>query len=263
MELVSAAKMRRASEATLASRPYVVRAQEVVGDLLKKPITGLTHPLLADRPVKNILVFVVASDRTLAGAFNANVAKQTFHLLDEADKKKVGVEIITMGKQITRLLSRFDAPVIQSYTNEASHPSLATLEPISRTITEGFFAGKYDEVDVIYTDFRTLLTQEVRQIQLLPLHGILDENNLDERTFLYEPDPLQALNAILPRLLEAQLYQCIEESLASEHAARRMAMRSASDNASDMIDDLTLTYNGIRQDSITREIAEITAGANA
>jgi F-type H+-transporting ATPase subunit gamma len=130
-------------------------------------------------------------------------------------------------------------------------------------MTQGFLSSQYDQVVVLYTDFRSMLTQEVRVLQLLPLKGDVESQIEDNRTFLYEPNPLQALNAVLPRLLEAELYQCLQESLASEHAARRVAMKSASDNASDMIDDLNLTYNGIRQSSITRELAEITSGAAA
>ena len=262
MELVSAAKMRRATEATLASRPYVKSARTVLADLLKQPIEGLVHPLLADRPIKNVLAVVIASDRTLAGSYNANVLKKTLTLLRESEDAGQTIEFITLGKQVDRFLNRLDAKIIQSYVFDKESTSSSLLVPISHTMTTGFLGGMYDKVVVVSTDFHSLLTQEANVTQLLPLAGKVDPNH-DQREFIYEPNPLSVLNAVLPRLLEAELYQCIQESLASEHASRRMAMKSASDNASDMIDDLTLTYNGIRQSSITRELAEITGGAAA
>lgn len=263
MELVSSAKMRRATEATVSSRPYVERAQEVVADLLKQPIEGLSHPLLSDRPVKRILAFVIASDRSLAGSYNVNVAKQAFTLMKDAEAQGQSVDFITMGKKIERFLSRVQASVTQSYAHAATHPTAAHLTSVSTAMTQGFLSGTYDQVMVIYTDFRSLLNQDVKAVQLLPLKSKHTSQVDDNRTFIYEPTPLQALNTILPRLLEAELYQYLQESLASEHASRRMAMKNASDNASDMIDDLTLTYNGIRQSTITRELAEITSGAAA
>lgn len=264
MELVAAAKMRRASEATLTSRPYVRRASEVVFDLVRRPVEGVTHPLIADREVKNILVFAIASDRGLAGAYNANLGKATLSLWKEQENLGRSVSFITMGKSIDRLLKKTGANLVQSYPHTPTHPTSADLVPISKYMVDRFMAGEVDQVVVAYTDFASLMTQEVKLKTLLPLKPPAPENPLDDnRQFMYEPSPAVVLEAVLPRLLEAELYQCLQESLASEHASRRMAMKSATDNASDMIDDLTLTYNGVRQGSITQELAEITGGAAA
>lgn len=262
MELVSAAKMRRATEATMASRPYVNRAQDILLDIVSQPIEGLVHPLIAERSVKSTLVFAISSDRTLAGSYNANVSKAALEFLKSHEGQTV--HFITMGRQIDRFLNKVKATVVQSYPHTPTQPTSADLVPISNTIAAEFLKGTYDRVVVLYTDFRSSIVQEVTELQLLPLTApSRQKNHSDEREFSYEPDPLSVLDIILPRLLEAQMYQCLEESLASEHAARRVAMKSASDNAADMIDDLTLTYNGVRQGSITQELAEISGGAAA
>ncbi len=272
MELVSTAKMRRASEATLASRPYTMRAWQIVGDLARKPIDGLSHPLTSDREVKNVLIFAVSSDRGLAGSYASNLIKASLQVMRERKALGQTVRFITMGKQLERSLSKLGAEIIQSYPHSATHPVASDVQPISNTIISSFLNGSYDEVLVLYTNYFTMLRQEASLLKLLPLvpseapEESFAEHEMhvaDERFFIYEPSPLAVLDVVLPRLLEARLYQCLQESLASEHASRRMAMQSASDNASDMIDDLTLTYNGIRQGNITREIAEITSGAAA
>ncbi len=264
MELVAAAKMRKASEATLTSRPYVKRASEVVFDLIKRPVAGVTHPLIADREVKSVLVFAIASDRGLAGAYNANLGKATLSFFKEQEGLGRKVGFLSMGKSIDRLLRKAGVNLIQSYQHTPTHPTTADLVPISKYMVESFLSGKVDQVVVAYTDFRSLLAQDVVLKTVLPLNPPTPEHPLDDnRHFKYEPSPTAVLNAVLPRLLEAELYQCLQESLASEHASRRMAMKSATDNASDMIDDLTLTYNGVRQGSITQELAEITGGAAA
>lgn len=269
MELVSAAKMRRASEATLASRPYVRRALEVLADLRRKPQEGkkdaedFAHPFLGEREPEHTVVFVISSDRSLAGSYNANLTKQALELLRNETAAGRRVSFITMGRQIERTLAKAGATLLQSYPHTPTHPTAADLLPVTESLSKLFLDGTCDRVHVLYTDFRSLLAQDVKLAQLLPLQGMAKPELEEEREFIYEPNPRAVLDAVLPRLLEVTLYQYLQESLASEHASRRMAMKSASDNASDMIDDLTLTYNGIRQGNITREIAEIVGGASA
>jgi F-type H+-transporting ATPase subunit gamma len=264
MEMVAAAKMRKASEATLTGRPYVKRAREVVFDLIKRPIEGMSHPLISDRKVTKILVFAIASDRGLAGAYNANLGKAVLSFWKEQEALERATSFLTMGKSIDRLLKKAGGNLIQSYPHTPTHPTPADLVPISKYMVSRFLDGTYDQVVVAYTDFKSLLNQEVVLKTLLPLNPPTPEHPSDDRReFTYEPSPTVVLNAVLPRLLEAELYQCLQEALASEHASRRMAMNSATDNASDMIDDLTLTYNSVRQGSITQELAEITGGAAA
>ncbi len=272
MELVSTAKMRRASEATLASRPYTMRAWQIIGDLARKPIEGLSHPLTADREVQQVLVFAISSDRGLAGSYSSNLTKAALQLMRERRNLGQTVSFITMGKQVERTLTKAGATIVQSYPHSANHPSAADVQPVSTSMVQGFLNGSYDEVIVLFTNYFSMLRQEATLLKLLPLaptdapeesYAEHESHLADQRFFLYEPSPKAVLDVVLPRLLEARLYQCLQESLASEHAARRTAMQSASDNASDMIDELTLTYNGIRQGNITREIAEITSGAAA
>lgn len=265
MELVATAKMRRATEATLASRPYVQRIAEVLTDLLKKANRNdeFNHPLLTKRAVKTTLIFAISSDRGLAGSYNTNLVKTALEFTKQQQAAGAEVAFITMGKKLERTLAKTNLNLVQSYPHTPTHPSTADILPIGQALQEGFLSGKYDQVMVLYTNFTSMLSQEAILAPLLPLQIQNTESITEVRDFLYEPTATQVLDIILPRLVEVELYQYLQESLASEHAARRMAMKSASDNASDMIDDLTLTYNGIRQGNITREIAEIVGGAAA
>lgn len=263
MELVSAAKMRRANEAVLAARPYARRALGVISDILGHTEEALNHPLLQPRAKKNVLILAIASDRSLAGSHNSNIGKQALTAMKHAERQGYSVNFIAMGKQISQTLSRLGATIIQSYPH-SNQPESATLLPISRFLTKAFLDGTYSHVEVIYTDFQSLLVQEAKTELLLPLAATeVSTSKTSSRFFSYEPSTQVVLDAVLPRLVEARLVQFVQESTASEHAARRLAMQNASSNAGDMIDDLTLTYNGIRQGSITRELAEITGGAAA
>lgn len=269
MELVSAAKMRRASEATLASRPYAQRTWEVLRDLLKGALEDLHHPLIDVRPVSKKLVFLISSDQSLAGAFNTNLVRRATELSKEAKAAHQTIDFIAIGKKGTQSLAKLGENVIQSYQHTSAHPTTADILPMSQFMTQAFLKKEYDEVQVVYTHFYSMLRQEAEVVQLLPLQPpILEKAEEKEASrqpnlFLYEPGVEKVLNYVLPRLVEVQIYQALQESLASEHSARRMAMKNATDNASDMVDDLTLTFNSVRQSNITREIAEITGGAAA
>lgn len=273
LELVSAAKMRKASSATLASRPYAGLSWEVLRDLTNKPLDELQHPLITVRPVEKVLVFLISSDRGMAGAFNTNLVRRAMQFMQEQEALHRTVHFITMGSKVEVPLAHAGATIVQTYPHTPVHPTTADTQPISHFLTEAFINGTYDHVEVLYTEFFSMLRQDVKMKQLLPLvppvvgQEMTDTENrpkqLSGQFFIYEPGVQQVLDYVLPRLVEVQLYQAIQESLASEHSARRMAMKSATDNASDMIDDLTLTYNSVRQSNITREIAEITSGAAA
>jgi F-type H+-transporting ATPase subunit gamma len=269
MELVSAAKMRRASEATLASRPYSEQAWQVLRDLTNQPIQDIRHPLIDARPVKNRLVFLISSDQSLAGAFNTNLMRKALHIMKDAEAAHQKVDFITIGKKGALSLAKVDASVIQTYQYASTHPTTSDILPIAQFMTQAFLKKEYDLVEVIYTEFYSMLRQEAEVIQILPLQPPVEElAEKGEKTnqpnlFVYEPGITKVLNYVLPRLVEVQIFQALLESLASEHSARRIAMKSATDNASDMVDDLTLTYNSVRQSNITREIAEITGGAAA
>lgn len=270
MELVSSAKMRRASEAALQSRVYSRAIRQVVEDILAHPLDNPegtpVHPLLATRPVRRVIVVAIASDRSLAGAYNASAIKRATAFAVERQNKGQEVSFITWGRKMEQAVLRLGYPILQSYPTLPTRPTPADVWPLAASLATSYLNSECDEVLVISTDFVSILRQESIQRTLLPL-ATLDEPNMEKMAvrgeFIYEPGPVAVLDALLPRLLEVQLYQALVESLASEHAARRMAMKSATDNANDLIADYTLTYNGLRQGAITQEIAEVTGGAAA
>lgn len=263
MELISASKMRRASEATLASRPYASRIDEVINDLLKELPEGFAHPLLEKRPIKKTLVIAIASDRGMAGIYNAAVTKKALVLLKLQEESGRETTFITIGKKIEHSLLQLNQNVVQSYPNFTTHPTSKDTGPIATSIIRAYAAKEYDEVILIYTEFYSMLRQEALLRPLLPLQYQVPKTQKEPGEFLYEPNPAAVLDDLLQREIEVQLFQAVLESIASEHSARRLAMKNATDNATEMISDLTLTYNGLRQSAITQEIAEITGGAAA
>jgi F-type H+-transporting ATPase subunit gamma len=259
MELVSASKMRRASTATIASRPYATRLHDMVSYVLQdESLTG-SHPLLEKREVKKVLIVAIASDRGLAGAYNSTVYKKAIQLQHELKSDGAEVGFITWGKKMATMLHRGHLTVKQTYDNASSTPNPQEVVLLSQYLCTSFQTGTYDQIYMVFTEFHSMLRQEVTELQVLPILSVVGPSKPVE--FLIEPSAPEVLSALLPRVVEVELYQAILESLASEHSARRMAMRNATDNASSMIDDLTLTYNGVRQGAITQELAEITSGA--
>jgi F-type H+-transporting ATPase subunit gamma len=265
LELVSASKMRRTSEAMFASRPYTDRMNHLIQDIMNRfGDSPISSPLLERRPVKNIVVVAIASDRGFAGVYNTAIIKRAHQFCEEQKSLGHSVSFITMGKKLESAFSRLGLAILQSYPHQGTNPHREEIWPISATVTDSFIGKKCDESYVLHTTFISLLRQETTMTQLLPFQTTTPTEPLVSKTeFIYEPSPEAVLASLLPRLVEVQLYQALLESLASEHAARRMAMKNATDNASDMIDDYTLIYNGLRQSAITQEIAEITSGAAA
>jgi F-type H+-transporting ATPase subunit gamma len=263
MELVAASKMRRAQEATLRSRIYANTANEIL-TRLSELIDVKGHPLFAQRAVKSKLFIVIASDRGLAGAYNSNILKTLANTLKTEIDAGVSVKVVTIGRQASRFVARLeDVEHIGAYDDFADNPTEKDVKPIVETVFSRFEGLKEDEVVVLYTDFKSSIVQEVTAKKLLPAAFVETENSLEVDRDMFEPSPKRVLETITPRLIEVQLFQAILESQASEQSMRMMAMKSATDNAGDIIDDLTLVYNSARQASITQELAEITAGAEA
>jgi F-type H+-transporting ATPase subunit gamma len=267
MEMVAASKLRRAQEGTLRSRSYAHSAREALARL-RLHVAPEQHPLFAERPVKNQLIILFTSDRGLAGAYNSNVFKALGKLL--ADTNPVTrCDLMVIGQKGASFAARIKDKItlIGSYIDWPAHPTTLDIRPIAKTALEGFIKGRFDRVTLIYTDFISLLRQSVTAWDLLPIDParILPKEEADEASgdILFEPSPQEVANFIIPRLVEVQLYQASLEAAASEQSMRMMAMRSASDNATEVIGDLTLTYNGARQAAITQELAEISAGAQA
>lgn len=293
MELVAASKMRKATRAALATRSYAVLAREMMNKLSQ--MKGLKHnPLMKARKVENILLVLISSNRGLCGGFNANIYKKTIEQIKNVEKiaiqrsfgerinpiagKKINLGAITIGKKGEKIMRKLGVNVIASFHNFSDTPSLVEAAPIAKIIKEEFIKNNFQKVAVIYTDYVSAITQKPTIRQVLPispldlekmLKALGDrsfENEIAEEKpieFIFEPNPKFILEQMLPRLIETQIYQALLESSASEHSARMMAMRNASEAAEEMIDDLVFTLNQARQAGITREIAEISGGAAA
>lgn len=263
MELVSASKMRRAQDQALKTRDYSRLARGILTRL--RELTDVSkHPLFAVRPVTKRIHIVITSDRGLAGAYNSNVLRQLTRELKKDQTDNVSSQLIIIGKQAAQFISRFESvDVLAAYTEFPEKPTANDLRPLLNTITDLYTQAEIDAVDVIYTDYKSSITQEVAVDRLLPAAFVEVEVSADLERAIFEPSPQAVLDGITMRLIEVQLMQLFYESQASEQSMRMMAMKNATDNATDIIDDLTLEFNTARQAAITQELAEITGGAEA
>lgn len=266
MELVAASKMRKAQEATLASRAYRNMAREILTRINKETNVS-DHIMYKSRPVQTKLYILVTSDRGLAGAYNASILKMLASIFKEDEAQGIKSKTIVIGKQGARFLSKVEGlEVVGVYENFADNPTTEDIAPILNTALELFSAeaNGVEQVDVVYTDFVSTIKQDPRVQTILPAAFEEAESPQDLREDVpFEPSAQAVIETITPKLVEVQLYQNILESQASEQVSRMLAMKNASDNASDIIDALTLEFNSARQASITQEIAEITAGSEA
>lgn len=282
MELVAASKMRKAVNSVLSSRPYAEAAWAAISEMASMPGSDL-HPLLQSKPnAEKVLVLLFTSDRGLCGGFNAQMIRKMGQFLGKLPKD-VQVDFVTVGRKGTDAMSRKGENLVATFTDITNEPTINQIKPISDLIISDFTEGKYRAVYLAFTDYVSALVQKPNISQLLPLsriEGLGDvsdalkgtgntqgsagsELDLGGKEFLFEPSPREVLDAMLPRLVEAQIYQAVLETAASEHSARMMAMRTASDSANEMIESLTLSYNRARQAGITAEIAEISSGKAA
>lgn len=267
MQMVAASRMRRAQEAVEHSRPFSEKIREVLADLSYATPAGegALHPLLERREVRNADLVLMSSDRGLAGGFNANVIRLgSRFILDEAGAP---VSVLSVGRKGRDYMVRYGRNVTADFSELGDQPQLDDVTPIARTVIDRFTSGEVDAVYLVYTEYVNTITQTPRRVQLLPIEPPSAEDQEEARSrgvdYIYEPDPRQLLQALLPRYVEVQIYQALLESKASEHSARMVAMRNATDNANEIVGDLSLTYNKARQATITREIIEIAGGAAA
>lgn len=264
MELVAASKMRRAQENAFKSRDFRNLAQTLLTRL--RELTDVNkHPLFEQRQaVKTRLHLAITSDRGLAGAYNSNVLRQLAKELKADEEQGVKSEVMVVGKQAARFITRFNKIEVKNvYSNFPEHPTPNDIKPILNIIVERFTKKEVDLVDILYTDFKSSIKQEVVYERLLPAAFTEMQVTHDLELAEFEPSAEAVLDSVTTRLIEAQLSQAFLESQASEHSMRMMAMKSATDNASDLVDDLTLEFNTARQANITQELAEITGGAEA
>ncbi len=264
MELVAASKMRRAQEFARRSRNYRIAAYSLLTRLSN--VTDVNeHPLFTKRPVKRRLYVVVTSNQGLAGAYDANILKLLTKSIREDEAKGVKARVITIGKKGANFVRNLQGVDLLAVYNELSdQPTANELRPLLNTITEQYGQRDVDEVKLLYTDFKSNLVQIATPLRVLP--ASFEETPEDiaaVENVTFEPSPQAVLDNAAIRLIEVQIWQAILESFASEQSMRMMAMKNATDNASDLIDDLTLAFNTARQAAITQELAEITGGAEA
>ncbi len=269
LEAVSASKVRRAQGQALASRDYTAAAYEILADLALFHDAGIDHPLLMPHgTVENILVIVISGDRGLAGPYNTNIVRAA---MDFAAEQSVPVSYITVGKKGRDLLARRGANIVAEFTDLPDVPSILDIAAIARTAMDDFLSEQFNEVCIAYTSFVNTLRQDPVTRRLLPL--VPEQKHMGEMgsretrgprpVFGFEPDARSILEEILPRFTEVLLFQALVEALASEHSARMVAMRSATENAHALVEDLTLRYNKARQLAITSEMLDIVGGAEA
>lgn len=271
LETVSASYVRKAVQATLATRPYAEKAWKVLIHLARQPGHANLHPLLKERnEVRNVLVILISGDRGLAGAYNVNILREA---MTGFAKSPAPVSYVAVGRKGRDMLVRRRRNVIAEFINLPNPPSFADVSAIGRLVVEDFEKGDFDQVHIAYTEFVNMVVQRPTLRKLLPLDvnysddaNIHDPNVTHHHTnavFTYEPDQEELLNQIVPRFTSLQIYQAILSAQASEHAARMMAMRNATESANDLIGNLQLEYNKLRQQLITNEMLDISGGAEA
>jgi F-type H+-transporting ATPase subunit gamma len=258
MELVAAAKMRRAQERVEAARPYAEEITNVIADIFKRD-PEYKHPYLEVREVRNRLVVLVTSDRGLVGALNSNNIRLA---LREMNESPGGASVVTIGRKGRDMMRRLRKELVADRSGLGDRPSMGDILPAIRVAMEQYENGDADQVDLVYARFISAGRQQATARRLLPLQ-VPEATGELAADFIYEPEPKDVLDALLPRYVESQIYQAVLENLASQMAAQMQAMRNASDNANDLITDLTLTANTVRQSAITTELMEIVGGAAA
>ena len=262
MEMVAASKMRKAQECMAASRPYATNIRNVIGHIALGNLE-YRHPYMEVREVKRVGYIVASTDRGLCGGLNTNLFKRV--LAGAAEKQATGaeVEFAVVGSKATSFFNNMGAKVTAQISGLGDNPSVTDLVGSVKVMLEAYDNGEIDELFVVYNKFVNTMTQDPTIDQLLPLPKSDDEEISHRWDYIYEPDANVLLDQLLVRYIESQVYQGVVENLACEQAARMIAMKSATDNAGDLIDDLQLVYNKARQASITQELGEIVAGAAA
>jgi F-type H+-transporting ATPase subunit gamma len=261
METVAASRLRRAQERVVASRPYVHSLERVLADLADVATDADVPALLVKRPVQNTALVLVSPNRGLAGALPGNVNRRaTQFVLHEAGSP---VSIVAVGKKGRDFMLRQGQNLLADFTTLPDRPAMADISPIAQIVIDGYAKAQFDRVVLIYTQLVSTVVQRPALKQLLPVDPPEGNDRSNRRDYIYEPGPVQVLNELLPRYVETLIYQALLESQASFYAAQMVAMRNATDNAKDVINDLTLTYNKVRQAAITKEVAEIASGALA
>ena len=263
LEMVSASKIRKAQERMKASRPYARAMKQVIGHLAQAN-SEYQHPFLVERDeIKRVGYIIVSSDRGLAGGLNNNLFRKTLGEVRQWQDKGAEIDVVTIGQKASAFFRRIKVGMLASVTHLGDRPQLEQLVGVVKVMLDAYSTGKVDRVYLVYNDFVNTMTQRAAFDQLLPLPASDTPITNHDWDYLYEPDAATVLEHVLTRYVESLVYQAVLENVASEHAARMVAMKSASDNATKLIGDLQLVYNKARQAAITQEISEIVGGAAA
>jgi F-type H+-transporting ATPase subunit gamma len=260
MKMVSAARLRRAQDRMFSARPYAAKMLDVLKSLATRA-NPEEHPLLKVKGDENIELMVVTGDRGLAGSFNANLIKAALHFLDE--RKNYNLSLHLIGKKGYDFFRKRRYHISHHYVNIFKSVQYEHAREIAERTIKAYLEGNLDAIYIIFNEFKSALQQRVVVQRLLPLERLPEAGSEEKLDYIYEPDPATIFDRLLPRYLEVQIFHALLESAAAEHAARMAAMDSATKNAREMIDSLTLTMNKIRQAAITKEIIEVVGGAEA
>ena len=270
MEMVAASRMKRAQDSILAARPYADELEDALRRVAAAETLTDLNPLLARRSVRRVALILITTDRGLVGSLNANTIRAVLRWVTErasrsGDNRPIEIEAISVGRKGRDALRRASVPVAAHFAQLGDRPSFGDVTPIARLVTEDFLAEKYDEIDIAYSAFVSTLTQRPQIVTLLPVDRpeMGEEHQRTNDEYLFEPSPEAVLRRLLPHYVAIGIYRAVLENNASEQSAQMIAMRSATDNANELIGDLTLVYNKTRQATITREMIEIASGAEA
>jgi F-type H+-transporting ATPase subunit gamma len=259
MQFVAASKLRRAQDATLASRPYSDKIDEVLSDLAAV-LGGEDHPLLTQRESGKRLIVLVTTDRGLAGPLNTNTVRFAAR---EITQHEGDLAMVTVGRKGRDAMRRARVPMEAHFAGFGDRPTFADVLPLARLLTEDYLSGEYGKIDLIYSRFISTLAQRPVLDRVLPVEPASDTEGIPGNQFIFEPSASVVLEQLLPRYVATRLFQAVLEAKASEESSRMVAMKNATENAEELIDDLTLSYNKVRQANITREMIEIATGARA
>lgn len=274
MEKVATAKLAKAQTAAMAARPYAKKLQQVIGDLASAS-AGISHPLLQTHdPVKKAVMIVLTSDRGLCGGFNSNLIRTARDLNADLEKRGLAIERIVQGKKGINAFKYLNFKIAKTYVGVSDKPTYARAEEIADNLIERYGKHEIDEVFIVYSSFISMSSQKPKVEKILPLASLKGEEAANKKAaaakpkaegmgYLFHPDPKTILSEVLPLVVKMSVFTAMLENTAGEHAARRLAMKNATDAAEDMIRMLTRQYNRARQSKITQEIAEIVGGAEA
>jgi F-type H+-transporting ATPase subunit gamma len=258
-QFIAASRLRRAQEATLSARPYSEKIDEVLSDLAAV-LGPEDHPLLAGKADGKRLILLFTTDRGLAGPLNTNTIRFASR---EITEHSGDLAVVTIGRKGRDAMRRARVPIEAHFPGFGDKPTFADILPLARLVTEDFLSGDYGQIDLLFTRFVSTLSQKQVLEQLLPVKPAEDTEGIPGNQFIFEPGAAAVLEQLVPRYVATRIFQAVLESKASEESSRMVAMKNATDNADELIDDYTLAYNKVRQSNITREMIEISTGARA